>query len=153
MEGPFKIGYMFGGGGKEAWYKSWGYGWRIAITIGIVILLFAGITQIKNLFFPKPPQNINKPEFNVAAGGKVDYSNIQISTKDEPLIRIVPYLDASTGTSRYAGTSSEFRIGVRAEFDGLIAALFGRRTAKQEAQSSVKTTSEIKEKLDKFTNP
>ena len=55
MKGPFNLGYFLAGGGKEAWYKTIGYGWRLAIVIVILFLVAIGV---KSLFGKKQVQNV-----------------------------------------------------------------------------------------------
>jgi len=50
MEGKFSLKEFITGGGKTSWFKSWGYGWRLIVTI--LVILFVAVT-IYRAFFVK----------------------------------------------------------------------------------------------------
>lgn len=55
MKGKFNLGYFLKGAGAEDWFKSWGLGWRLIITI--IILLFVFTTIYRVLFVKNQTQS------------------------------------------------------------------------------------------------
>lgn len=60
MKGPFNLGYLIKGAGREDWYKALGLGTRFFLILVIVGLLVSGGMSVWRIFFPKPSQNISK---------------------------------------------------------------------------------------------
>jgi hypothetical protein len=58
-DGKFSLSYFLNGEGPKDWWRSYGDAVRVAITL---VVIFAIIFTIKNLFFSKPQGNVNKPE-------------------------------------------------------------------------------------------
>ena len=78
----FDLGYFFTGEGLKDWYKSWGLGWRLALSVALLVFLGLGIRGC----FIKQPANINKPHVVVLPGAKVekvDQTSTQINVGPE----------------------------------------------------------------------
>ena len=73
----FNLSYLISGDGIKDWWKAWGGGIRLLITIIIITLLGMGAFATYRFFFPKPTSNVNKPTINVGQGGTSNYTVIQ----------------------------------------------------------------------------
>jgi len=78
----FNLSYLVAGEGLKDWWKSWGAGIRLAVTIIIIYLLIMGGITLWNKLFPKPLINENKPTINVGQGGTSNYTVIQNKEKN-----------------------------------------------------------------------
>ena len=58
MLGKFSLKEFFVGGGKESWFKSWGYGWRLILTLAI--LFFVGIVIWRAFFMKTTTVHVGK---------------------------------------------------------------------------------------------
>jgi hypothetical protein len=70
------------GNGKEDWIKASSRLFKIFLVGVLIIVLLAGLFQLKNLLFPKPSDNIYKPVVIALPGSKVD----KIEQKSEQTI-------------------------------------------------------------------
>ena len=100
MEGKFSLKEFIAGGGKESWFKSWGYGWRLILTLAI--LFFVGI-MIYRAFFMK------NTTVNVGKGGT---ANIYQARKRF----FIPFVEGSVGQSNRYKMETAIRAGIRCEF-------------------------------------
>lgn len=100
MEGKFSLKEFIAGGGKESWFKSWGYGWRLIITLAIVF--FVGIT-IWRAFFKKDTV------VNVGKGGTAIIQQIRKRF-------FIPFIEGSVGQSNRYKMETTIKTGIRIEF-------------------------------------
>lgn len=106
----FDITYFFKGEGWKDWFKAWGSGYRLVITIVVGGLLILGVRAL----FVKKPQNINQPHITVASGGKVDYQVNQIGDRKRLFIPFVEVYTFKEGKTE--GFGYGLKAGVRFEF-------------------------------------
>lgn len=127
----FSITKFLTGGGMLAWWKSWGYGLRLGVSLFIIGLLVVGSLKIWRWIFPETPSNINKPKITVQKDGTLNYTVVQQAESKSPLIRFIPYVDVNGGYGDRKGLERgeqwQAVAGVRLEFDGIIDTLFRRR--------------------------
>jgi len=103
MEGKFSLKEFITGGGKTSWFKSWGYGWRLILTIGILVLVILGI---KSIFLKSQTQRTQI--------GQVQ-GNVNIIQKSSRFL--IPFAEVSVGQSnRYDKLETAIRCGIRVEF-------------------------------------
>ena len=103
MEGKFDLKQFIAGGGKESWFKSWGYGWRFVATIVILVLLALGI---KSIFSKNQTQ---KTQIGQVAG------NVNIIQKSSRFL--IPFVEIYTMREREdSGFGYGLKTGLRFEF-------------------------------------
>lgn len=111
----FNWRYLLTGEGLKDWYKAWGGGIKLVVTIIVIALLFMGITGLYNYFFHKP-----KPQEQtviVKKGGQATITNIQYQ---EPARKWwIPHLYTgiagcirSKGNSDFKNYEPELRIDI-----------------------------------------
>lgn len=75
----FNLGYLLKGDGLKDYYKSWGLGLRLGVTL---LLLFAIGFTIKS-FLPKKPQASSSTAIKtIEAGGTANITNINYKPED-----------------------------------------------------------------------
>jgi hypothetical protein len=129
MEKPsgFNLKYLFAGAGAVDWWKAIGLGWRLGVTILIIILLIAGAVQIKNFLFPQTGSNVHRPTMIALPGshiGHVDQSAEQkTEVKKRPWFLPIPFISIYGGARTRQATSFNFepeygaQVGIRWDFD------------------------------------
>lgn len=100
MEGKFSLKEFIAGGGKESWFKSWGYGWRLILTL--VILFFIGII-IWRAFFLK------NTTVNVGSGGTAIINQARKRF-------LIPFVEGSVSQSNRYKMETAIKTGIRVEF-------------------------------------
>lgn len=107
----FNFKYLIAGDGKKDWFKAWGLGWRLMITLGLLCLIGLGIYTL----FPKP--NVQSNTVTAESG-----STINIIQKNEqkkawwmpsPFVEVYTFVekDNTDGRNGIGG-----RFGARWEF-------------------------------------
>ena len=100
MLGRFNLGYFLKGGGKEDWFKSWGLGWRLILTLAV--LFFVGIIIYRAFFMKNTTVNVGK-------GGT---ANIYQARKRF----FIPFIEGSVGQSNRYKMETAIKGGLRFEF-------------------------------------
>jgi hypothetical protein len=99
----FDLKYFFLGDGLKDWFKSWGNGWRLAVTIGVLFLLILGI---KSIFSKTQTQ---KTQIGQVSG---DVNIIQ-----KPSRFLIPFVEAYIMREKEdSGFGYGLKAGVRLEF-------------------------------------
>ena len=82
----FSLSYLLAGDGIKDWWKAWGTGWRLVVTILIVVLLLTGAVRVYSFIFPKAKQNVSQQRIIALPGstiGAVDMKTIQVSVEEK----------------------------------------------------------------------
>lgn len=99
MEGKFSLKYFLFGKGKESWFKTLGYGWRL-----LVILLVAYI--VWRAFFMKT--QTQKTTFTGPVG--------KVNIIQERKKTVIPFVEGSVGQSNRYKMETTIKAGIRCEF-------------------------------------
>lgn len=118
MNKGFNLGYFFKGAGIEDWYKAWGSGFRLLITIALLLFLVMGV---RSCF--KPAGNTSNPKVTVLPfghfEGNVTQSPVQKTESKRPWWQPIPYISVA-GETRWEGevTKSGLKaeVGLRLDF-------------------------------------
>jgi hypothetical protein len=104
MEGKFDLKYFLMGAGKEDWFKAWGNGWRLLVTIVVAVLLVGGV-----IFFISRGRQTQNTEIKEVKG---DVNIIQKSSRF-----LIPFVEIYTMKERnYDGFGYGMKAGIRLEF-------------------------------------
>jgi hypothetical protein len=103
MKGPFSLKYLLTGAGKEDWFKSWGLGWRLLVTLSLIGLIFFSIYTI---FHKQPNQTI------IAKPG----SNVSVTQINKQSRFFIPFIEAGVEQRTTQNMGTYIRAGVRIEF-------------------------------------
>ena len=109
MKGKFSLKHLATGGGSEAWYKSWGFGWRWTVTIAFLLFLVLGV---RSCF--QDPGNINKPHviaLPFSTVGDVSQDSEQKVEQKRKWWQPIPYLSVAA-EARY---QEEIQTGFKSE--------------------------------------
>lgn len=114
----FSLGYFFKGAGIEDWFKAWGAGFRLIVTIALIAFL---VTGIRSCF--RPQGNVSNPKVTVLPfghfEGNVTQSPSQKTEQKRPWWQPIPYVSVA-GETRWedGGTKSGFKaeVGLRLDF-------------------------------------
>ena len=100
MEGKFNLKYFLTGAGITDWFKAWGLGWRLILTL--VIIFFVGIT-IYRAFFK------GDTVVNVGRGGTAIIQQVRKRF-------FIPFIEGGIEQRRTQDMTTYIRAGLRFEF-------------------------------------
>lgn len=84
----FSLNYLLTGDGAKDWYKAWGSGIRLLITITILTLMGLGIWGIYRYFFPKPKPISQTTNISMDKDNKGNVTIINKANSEEKLNEI-----------------------------------------------------------------
>jgi len=91
MEGPFSLKYFIKGKGATDWFSAWGNGWRLIVTLVIILFIAIGIRSL----LPKPKQQ------NITVGNIESVGSLVIKQGEErkwwiPYIFAEPFYEVNS---------------------------------------------------------
>ena len=79
----FNLGYLIKGESIKDWWKAWGGGIKLIITLALLGLLILGGFKLVNWFFPsKPPVQNNTQTVTIQPGSTVNFKTENIQKND-----------------------------------------------------------------------
>lgn len=120
MEGKFSLKEFIAGGGKESWFKSWGYGWRSIVTILAVMFIFVTIYRAYFVKNQTQTQKLNVWPFSFSTITYAPQQQQKQEIKKRPWWLPIPFVEvygfsetSGVGNSR---TGMGGRAGAKLEF-------------------------------------